>query len=275
MPIRPSLIIPTLLSLGVAGAAAHAAPEPDESNLVRVRVLAEHGAVSPGATVWLGLHFEIEDGWYTYWPGKNDSGFGTEIEPRGPESVAFGPVLWPAPVRSTLPGEILDHIHRKSVTALVPVTVSAESRIGSDLTLSFDLAWLVCKDVCIPGWETVSITLPVVAEMSEPNAAHAKVFADSRARIPRPLPETERPLQIEWDGPVVTLRARGAFRLAYYPDTEASTIPDLYHTGQVESDSIRLRPESPHLLSGVVEIFARDGNSRVFRVRSSPETPNG
>lgn len=275
MPIRPRTLIPALLSLASAGAAAHTQTEPDEDHLVRVRALAEHGGITPGGTVWIGIHFEIQDGWYTYWPGMNTSGLGTVINPSGPESVAFGPVQWPAPTRHTLPGEIIDHIHRRAVTALVPVTASSEARVGEEITLSFALDWLVCKDVCIPGWETVTLTLPVVAEQSEPDAAHAKVFAESRARIPRPLPESERLLQVDWNGPTATVRARGAFRLAYYPDTDASPVPDLFTSGEAESDTMQLRPEAPHLLSGVIEIFARDGNSRVFRFRSSPESPNG
>lgn len=275
MPTRTHALIPAILFWGTSGALAAASAKTSQEDLVRVSVLSEHAGVAPGHTVWIGVRFEIQDGWYIYWPGQNDSGTPTEIEPKGPECVSFGSIQWPAPTRQMLPGDIIDHVFRRSVTALIPMTVAPNAEIGTNLTVSVDTDWMVCQDVCIPGSKTASITLPVVAEMSEPDPTHARAFAESRARIPHALPESETVLQIAWDGTSAVIRARGAFKMAYYPDTQAAPVEDLFHTGSVEADKIRIRTRSPHLLSGIIEVFARDGNSRLFRVRSSPPATSG
>lgn len=248
---------------------------PTEEILVRVAAVAEHPGITPGGTVWVGIRFDIKEGWHTYWPGQNDTGFGTQIEPSGPQTLTFGAVRWPAPHRHTAPGDILDHVHNGSVLALIPVTASPGVEVGSDLDLSFDLAWLVCDSVCIPGWETVTLTLPVVDEMPAPDPASAGVFAAARARIPEPVPQGERVVTIDWvkqpgsGGKAVRIRARGAFRMAFYPDPDCTRVRALLSDGTAESDQLLLRfEEQEATLSGVVEVFSRDGLSRVYRVRS-------
>lgn len=280
-----SILIGAVALVGVAPACAgqpatseaSEGAEAAEETLVRASALAERAGITPGGTVWIGVRFEIKDGWHTYWPGQNDTGLGTEITPSGPDSVAFGPIRWPAPHRYTAPGDILDHVHDGEVTALIPVTASADAPVGSTLELSFDLAWLVCDAVCIPGWKTVTLRLPVVAETGDADPATAGVFAAARARIPEPVPADGRVVTTEWEkgpddaGPIASLRARGAFRMAFYPDQDCDRVRGLLESGATESDELRLRfDERQPTLSGVVEVFSRDGRSKVYKIRSQP-----
>lgn len=259
-----------------AGDSSDAGDETAEEVLVRASAVAERPGVTPGGTVWVGVRFEIKDGWHTYWPGQNDTGFGTEITPSGPEGVSFGPIAWPAPHRYTAPGDILDHVHESEVTALVPVTAPAGAAIGSSLDLSFDLAWLVCKSVCIPGWETVTLSLPVVEATPGTDASVAGVFAAARARIP--VPGDGRAVTVEWDkaaqdsgGRTVRLRASGASRMAFYPDDAGDRVVGLLRDGEAASEELvlRLNGQEPRL-SGVVEVFSADGKSKVYSIGSTP-----
>jgi thiol:disulfide interchange protein DsbD len=259
-----------------AGDSSDAGDETAEEVLVRASAVAERPGVMPGGTVWVGVRFEIKDGWHTYWPGQNDTGFGTEITPSGPEGVSFGPTAWPAPHRYTAPGDILDHVHESEVTALVPVTAPADAAIGSSLDLSFDLAWLVCKLVCIPGWETVTLSLPVVEATPGTDASVAGVFAAARARIP--VKNDGRAVSIEWDeaaedadGRTVRLRASGASRMAFYPDDAGDRVVGLLRDGEAASEELvlRLNGQEPRL-SGVVEVYSADGKSRVYSIGSRP-----
>lgn len=247
-----------------------------DEDLVRVVAIAEHGSITPGGTVWVGIRMDMEEGWYTYWPGKNDSGEGSSIKPSGPEGVTFGSVQWPAPTRYLLPGDILDHVYRKSVTALIPVTAPQEARIGSSIDMTFDVSWLVCSTVCIPGDKTVTLSLPVTEQSAVADSDSVKIIADARARIPEPLPQDKRLVTMQWEGSQVTIRARGSFRLAFYPDTKSSIISNIHHGGSAETDFLTLNiVGEPVLLSGILEVFSSDGRSRVFQVRSSPTAPNG
>ncbi len=273
------LMHPSTRAAGIAislGMSVFAAPTPAaDEELVRVSVLAEHPDITPGGTVWIGVRMDIQEGWHTYWPGKNDSGAISVIEPKGPEGVGFGPIEWPAPTRHLMPGDILDHVYYNSVVALVPVTAPRDAQVGSTLELTFDVSWLVCESVCIPGECTVTLSLPVAQELSAADPAASKVIAKTRARIPQPLPQGERIATAHWNGHEVTIRARGAYKLAFYPDTRSSTISNIQHKGIAESDFLVLKTVGePQVLSGVLEIFSSDGHSRLFLLRSSPGSPN-
>lgn len=247
-----------------------------DEELVRVVAIAEHASITPGGTIWIGIRMEMEDGWYTYWPGHNDSGYGNKIDPQGPDGVTFGPVQWPAPTRQLSTGDILDHVYRKSITALIPVTAPQQARIGSTINMTFDVSWLVCQSVCIPGDQTVTLSLPVTEQFAPADSGSVKTIADARGRIPESLPRDKRIVTMHWDGPDVTVRARGSFKLAFYPDTTSSVISNIHHDGYAETDFLILKTVGePALLSGILEIFSSDGRSRAFQIRSSPTAPNG
>ena len=255
---------------------ASAQPHPDTGEpLVRASVHAEHTGIAPGQTVWIGVRFEVADGWHTYWPGQNDTGFGTVVNPSGPASVTFGPIQWPAPRRYVSPGNILDHVYEKSVLILVPATLATDATPGDQIELNFALDWLVCKELCIPGDDTVRLTLPVTAEPGEPNTSLAAEFAAARARLPHENSEPERIVTVDWQGEHAIVRARGAHHMAFYPDSRSSRVADLLSSGVAESDTLRLqmRGESP-TLSGYVEVTLHDQRSRIFRVKSDPRNPN-
>lgn len=261
-----------LLGVSVAGAS------PEFEDLVRASVFAEHPGVAPGETVWVGVHFEVAEGWHIYWPGQNDTGMVTTITPSGPEWVSFGSPVWPAPTRYYPPGGTsLDHVLKGGVTVMVPVSVSTDAEVGRDLTLRFALEWLACEEVCIPGDATVELTLPVTGEMPAADPAAVRRIERVRGRQPAQVPEDQRVVVVEWNGWVATVRARGAYSVAFYPDERSTPVVDLLKSGLVtESDVLRLRfdKQEPEL-SGVVEVFARDGRSRVYSVRSSPEASGG
>lgn len=247
-----------------------------DENLVRLSLHPEHAAITPGGTVWIGVRMEIEDGWYTYWPGKNDTGGPSVVKPAGPEGVTFGDVRWPAPQRYLQPGDILDHVFRKSVTALVPVTAPADASVGANLELTFDVSWMVCSSVCIPGDQIVTLSLPVASELPQADPNTSRIIAESRARIPRPVPTDERVVKFQWNGPEVTLRVPGSYKIAFYPNVKSSIVANIHHGGEAQADFLTLRTVGePTLLSGVLEIFSPDGHSRVIEIRSSPGSPNG
>lgn len=255
---------------------ASAQPHPDTGEpLVRTSAHAEHASIAPGQTVWIGVRFEIADGWHTYWPGQNDTGFGTVISPEGPASVTFGRIRWPAPKRYVSPGNILDHVYEKSVLVLVPATLAPDATPGEEIELSFALDWLVCKELCIPGDDTVKLTLPISAEPGEPNTSLAPEYAAARARLPYDNSEPERVVIVEWHGNDAVLRARGAHHMAFYPDARSSRVSDLLNSGVSESDALRLRVEGERpTLSGYVEVTIRDQRSRIYRINSDPRSPN-
>lgn len=268
MPILSNVLIS--FAAGAATLGTPAQPDSDDpfADLVIPSVAAEMTGVKPGGTVWVGVHFEIKDGWHTYWPGQNDTGFGTKITAAAPEGVRVGEARWPAPKRYLAPGDILDHVHEGGVTALIPVEVSDDTPIGTEIAISFDLEWLVCDDVCIPGWETVSLTLPVVEHARPAAGEMQKRFSAARARVPMPNTDTSG-IEIVWDGPVAEVRIEGTKNLSFYPDEGGSRVENLSTTGTTSSGVLRLSFDQPEpVLSGVLEIHGTGDDPRLFAIRS-------
>lgn len=245
-----------------------------EQELVKVEAFLEHSGATPGGTVWIGFRFDIHDGWHTYWPGQNDTGYGSEIKPLDPGGLEFGSAQWPAPHRYTPPGDILDHIHKERVTALVPVTVPVDAVPGTSYEVRFEVSWLVCQEVCIPGDTVLSVAIPVIASPTPTGGEAAEAINAARARIPEPAEAAKDLLILTRKDSTVTVRARGANALAFYPDTAGARVQSLLAAGTSKSDTLTLTLNGPDpVLSGVVEVFSRDGRSRVFQVHFPPDRP--
>lgn len=250
-----------------------ALPDPrGEEELVEVRAFLEHSGAVPGGTVWIGFRLDIKDGWHTYWPGQNDTGYGSEVKPADPKGLEFGPVHWPAPHRYTLPGDILDHIHEGQVTALLPVTVPVDAALGSSYEVQFEVSWLVCQEVCIPGDTVVSVTIPVVASPTPTGVEAAEAIRSARSRIPEPAEAAKDLLTMTRDGSTIKVRVRGANSLAFYPDSSSARVEGLLASGTSKSDTLILTLNGTDpVLSGVVEVFNLDGRSRLFQIHSQAD----
>ena len=254
-----------------------------EEVLVTPSVVIERQSVRPGETVWAAVRFDIKPGWHTYWPGQNDTGAPTEIVVKGPAGLRVGPALWPPPHRYVAPGDILDHVHEGSVTALVPLTMPTDLPAGERVELSFELSWLVCKEACIPGWETLTATVSVAGAATDGGVAAdpeiASVFSSARARLAEPAAATERIARVQWEGQTAVIRVRGAHKLAFYPHADGARVADLLTNGVAVSDTLRLplrgadgAGDAPKgaALAGLLEVFSPDGISRVYEIRSVP-----
>ena len=70
-----------------------------EGTPVRARLIAESDAITPGGSVWLGVHLDQDPGWHTYWKNSGDAGLSTEVDWELPEGFTVSALVWPAPHR--------------------------------------------------------------------------------------------------------------------------------------------------------------------------------
>jgi len=67
---------------------------------------------------------------------------------------------------------------------LLPISVTVpEDYSGESVVLSTMAQWYVCDQICIPGEQRLSLTLPV-GVMSEPNVSASQLFANARENLP-------------------------------------------------------------------------------------------
>jgi len=151
---------------------------------IEVELLAETTTIVPGETTWLGLRLDPAEHWHTYWKMGGDSGEPTSLnEWSAPEGSQIGEIQWPAP--HWLPfydTDLVNFGYEEEVLLPVAVTIPADY-VGESVELSTLAYWNVCDQVCIPGEQRLSITLPV-AEVAEFDALTQPLFAATRETLP-------------------------------------------------------------------------------------------
>lgn len=238
-------ILRLILVAALLAGAARASAQMDGGEVSSASLVAPTRAVAPGQTVLLGLRFELDDGWHIYWNGRNDTGFPPEVAWEAGEGVEVGPLVWPAPERYVSPGGILDHVYEGDPVIFVPVTIAPDLRAGQTVRLGGRVDWLVCKDICLPASGRVEIELRVSTTPQPPVHDPDTPFARWLARLPEPVTAAGVPgLSVTWQGNAVTLRYKGARRLALYPLANAAPLRDLLGQAQADGPMLRLELDS-------------------------------
>ncbi|MDR2863775.1 MAG: thioredoxin family protein [Puniceicoccales bacterium] len=171
-----------ILTLSVFSPALLLSAKP--SAQTEVTILADHAAVSPGQTLYLGLHLVSRPGWHTYWKNPGESGFPASIEWKSTTQAKTGDWLWPAP-KEFVQGGIRSAIIENDAIILIPLSVAPDVKSGESVTLSGTLSWLECNETtCVPQEAALTLTLPVQSAAIPANTAlftkaHAAIYHDT------------------------------------------------------------------------------------------------
>ncbi|MFM1891871.1 MAG: hypothetical protein RLZ44_948 [Pseudomonadota bacterium] len=163
-----------------------------------VTLLSESAQPTPGATLWLGLHFELIPHWHLYWRNPGASGAAPKIRWQLPEGWVVGDIHWPVPRRIRV-GPLTNYGYEDAVTLLVPVEVPP-GPLPAAPRVTAEADWLVCREECIP--ESGQFTLDFAAP-GPGSPANAALFAAARDRWPAVQALTGR---YRVDGATLTLR---------------------------------------------------------------------
>ena len=151
---------------------------------IEVEMIAETTNIVPGETTTVGIRLDPADHWHTYWRMGGDSGEPTSVsEWVAPEGTVIGDIQWPAP--HWLPFYDTDLVNfGYEAQVLLPIEITLPADFDGDTVELTTLAfWNVCDQICIPGEQRLSVTLPV-AEVAELDAGNQQAFADARAELP-------------------------------------------------------------------------------------------
>lgn len=222
--VAAALLFAGSLVASSGSAVAQATPLPKTAPKLNVdaRLISEKLALKPGATAWFALHMKIAKGWHVYWKNPGDSGEAPVIEWKFPAGYKSGALLFQPPHRLPV-GPLMNYGYSNEAVYLVPVTVPADARAGTPVTLTANASWLVCEEICVPEAKTFTLTLDVMAGDPPADFRHADLFAKARAGLPKPSPWTAR-FASDKGGFVLRLDARGMERARlreayFYPAT--------------------------------------------------------
>jgi DsbC/DsbD-like thiol-disulfide interchange protein len=145
-------------------------------------LISAHNTIARGQPDWIGLRFDLEPGWHIYWINPGDSGEPPKIEWHLPAGMEAGDLQFPVPQR--IPDHsLMDYGYQGNVVLLSRLTTS-NATASKQAEISADVRYLVCREVCVPGRDHVSMTLPI----SGRSEADSTQIRAAENRMPQPLP---------------------------------------------------------------------------------------
>lgn len=157
-----------------------------EEQPVHIQLICETDGITPGQPFNLGLFLRHDPGWHTYWKNPGDVGLAPKIEWKGlPNGFQSKPVIWASPQLHKM-GVIDVQAYHGEILHIHPMVAPKDLKIGAKVTLQGQLSWLMCSRKCIPAWEKVTITLPVVAK-SKVTPKWKTKFQQTRNEQPKAL----------------------------------------------------------------------------------------
>ena len=148
----------------------------------------------------VGVEIELEEGWKTYWRMPGESGIPPEFDWKRSDNAGAITVLYPLPHRFTdASGDTIGYKER----VVFPVLIEPVAP-GQPIALALDLFFAVCRDVCVPGKESLQLMLTSGDKSEE---AHAFQPWLTLVPVPAtgPLPVSASTLVIDGDKPALVL----------------------------------------------------------------------
>jgi len=150
----------------------------------RLSLISNHTAIVPGQSDWIGLRFDLDPGWHIYWINPGDSGEPPKITWQLPGGMQAGDLQFPVPQR--IPDHsLMDYGYQGSVVLLSKLTTTS-APASKQAEISADVRYLVCREVCVPGKDHLSLTLPMAG--GGRSAADSVQIKAAEGHMPRPLP---------------------------------------------------------------------------------------
>lgn len=138
---------------------------------VKASLVAPETSIQPGRPFTVALRMEHEPHWHSYWLNAG-TGYPTRLKWELPAGWTAGEIQWPTPILiKDSHGTVTGHGYDGVLYLQVPVTPAADAKPGQSITLKAAASWLMCADICIPGSQDVSLTLPVSTDAPRQNAA--------------------------------------------------------------------------------------------------------
>ena len=122
----------------------------------KIILVSESTTLQPKDSLYLGIKFELEKDWHTYWENPGDAGEGAVIKWSLPDGVSSSEILWPGPERIPV-DPLMTFGYNNEVILLTKISTS--DKIDFPIELNAQVSWFTCKDICIPQDGNVSIVI--------------------------------------------------------------------------------------------------------------------
>lgn len=152
----------------------------------RVRLISPYAVAPAAGELRLGLHFRLAPGWHSYWKNSGSAGYPPELDFSATPELSAVRLLWPAPDRFELPGDLVAFGYEDEVVYPLRGRLAAAGR--DRLAISAIADYVVCQVECVPYRQTLTLEQPLGA-VAVPDDEAAALLAGWEARVPHPAGE--------------------------------------------------------------------------------------
>jgi DsbC/DsbD-like thiol-disulfide interchange protein len=204
-------------------AARPSAQLPADSH-AKVELITEQNTVPPGRPLWVGLLFRPDEGWHIYWQNPGDAGEPPKVQWQLPPGFTAGAIRWPQPIRLGS-GTVVDYGYEGQVLLMAPIEGPVKGYATSIPSLSADVKYIVCREMCIPGKAHLTLALPPGGNWGRWRA----LFEQTRQKLPKQAPPSWK-ISVESDKSHFVVSVRGS------PQVQSARFFPL-EPGQIENSS--------------------------------------
>lgn len=250
-PLSPNLTKRLAIALAfccLAAVSGHAAPSP-----IKIDLVSEARAIVPGETFTAAIRQRMKPGYHTYWRNPGTVGLATSMKWRLPKGFSAGEIQWQLPELTTMAAYTVWG-YEKEALLLVDITPPKSLTTGDKVVLRGEAAWMCCGKQCHPGFQELSLTLPV-ANKAKTNKRLKRAF--DRVRAQQPIHSDAWKIECTTTGEDYTLRITPASKKA---NTNPGAIRFFDYNRQISSD----KPQ----------ILKRDGDSFILKLKAEEHTPD-
>ncbi|MGE5475419.1 MAG: protein-disulfide reductase DsbD family protein [Bacteroidales bacterium] len=173
--VKKFVVLAAMLAavIGTARAAEPGASDWAKTETGQVRLVSATTATGDAATLKMGLHFRLEQGWKIYWRTPGDAGYPPKVDWSGSDNIGTPAISWPAPKRFQLAG-LQNHGYAGEVVLPLDVPVT---RPGAPVTVAASLDYLACAQICVPMQASLRLSLPAGSPLPTPFVHDISRFA--------------------------------------------------------------------------------------------------
>ena len=157
----------------------------------KIILVSESTTLQPKDSLYLGIKFELEKDWHTYWENPGDAGEGAVIKWSLPDGVSTSEILWPGPERIPV-DPLMTFGYNNEVILLTKISTS--DKIDFPIELNAQVSWFTCKDICIPQDGNVSIVINEGELTKSNDYAEIKQYVD---KLPKEFLENYKVEKLE------------------------------------------------------------------------------
>ena len=121
-----------------------------------IEILAESKEIKIGENFVLGIKFDLDPGWHTYWKNPGDSGLPPDIKWSTPKGINQSTNLWPVPGRAEVEPLMSYGYYDQLV---LPIIFNIDEDFDGEQEFSVEIDFLICELICIPESAKVSFNI--------------------------------------------------------------------------------------------------------------------